>query len=72
MKTKYKHIRFEEQDTLWLDKPLWAILNNKTKGRLGQVFWYEPWRKYVTALKETAVFDEGCHRDIANFLDQLK
>ena len=50
---------------------VWDILNRKSGFPLGRIAWYGPWRQYVCSLVEDAVFNNGCLRDIAEFLDKL-
>ncbi len=72
MKTRYKHIYFEEfgigsepQRTIYLCR------NNKTSSVLGGVEYYPAWRKWVFEGKEDAVFDTSCLADIIDFMKQL-
>jgi len=70
-KTKYKHIHFEKQLTLYSHKPWYLCLNNKSKALLGDVVFFEPWRKYVFEPEDDSIFDETCLADIIHFLKQL-
>ena len=69
MKTKYKHIHFEEMAL----KPnsIWYCRNNKTTAILGSAEFYKSWKKWVFSSRQDAVFDASCLRDIADFLEQL-
>jgi hypothetical protein len=65
MKTKYKFIYFEQNGNTWLCK------NNKSKGLLGKIEYYSPWRQYCYFPLTQAVYSDGCLSDIADFIKQL-
>ena len=71
MKTAYKHISFISNE-MFQGKPRYTCINNKTTSPLADVFWYKSWKKFCITFREETVFDEGCLRDIADFLDELK
>ena len=72
MKTKYKHIHFDEDfEQLDPDMPIYICRNNKTSGILGNVVYYPPWRKYEFIGEEGAGFDTSCLADIIDFMKQL-
>ena len=66
LRTHYKHIYFEQR----ADKD-WDCLNNKSNTLLGWISWYYSWKNYVFTGSTTSIFDAGCLRDIADFLEQL-
>jgi len=71
MQTRYAHIHF----VVIGEKPktkVWECRNNKTGGRLGEISWYGPWRKYCVDFEPGCVFDDGCLGDLIHFLNQLK
>ena len=70
MKTRFKHIHFDE--VKGLAAPLWVCDNNKSNDCLGQVVWITAWKRFVFEPLDMAEFDSGCLRDIATFLDTLK
>lgn len=70
MKTKYKFIYFEETEAFF--KKAYWIKNNKSKGVIGAITWYEVWHQYVfDPHYEGAIFSESCLLDIIDFLKQL-
>ncbi len=72
MKTKYKHIHFEQIEDYY-KKARWSCRNNRSGDEVGSVFWYEPWRRYCfSQADEGILFDTGCLQDIINFMEQLK
>lgn len=73
MKTRYRHIHFDE-DYEQLDpiNPTYICRNNKSDSILGTVGYYPPWRKYVFIGEEGAGFDTSCLTDIIDFIKQLK
>lgn len=67
MKTKYKHVYF-----LQAGKDQWWCRNNKTTSILYKINWYSPWRCYCSEpFTLDVIFSADCHRDIADFLEQL-
>lgn len=72
MKTKYNHIHFVKQPTLFENHLAYSCRNNKSKCLLGQIYYYPPWRKFVFCPHGPVFFDKSCLRDIIDFLEQLK
>ena len=71
MKTRYKHIHFEEGGGPKADHPLYHCKNNRTASILGVVFYFKPWKKYVFEGRTGCVFDVSCLTDIIDFMNQL-
>jgi len=73
MKTRYRHIYFDENSQPLLPGPAgWTCRNNRTCDKLGDVIFYEEWRKFCFEPVGGCVFDDGCLRDIIHFLGQAK
>ena len=70
MKTRYKHIHFEE--VTGLATPRWLCENNKDGASLGEIAWMTSWKRFVFQPDAYTEFDSSCLRDIASFLDALK
>lgn len=67
---KYKHITILETKEPYENKPVFDILNNKCGFSLGILYYYKPWKKYAfTQSGDGVVFDNGCLRDIVDFLE---
>lgn len=47
------------------------IFNKKTDEFLGIISWRSSWRQYVSTLEEGIDFGSGCHKEAAEFIDQL-
>jgi hypothetical protein len=47
-------------------KPLYWIVNNRTKMPIGQIFWYRPWRRWCVRFKEDTVWSSDCLENVAN------
>lgn len=47
----------------------WAVKNKTTQEVLGWIDWRSGWRRYVVNTASAMVFDSGCLREIADFLD---
>jgi hypothetical protein len=70
MKTDYKYIQFE----LIEQKPktsVWVCKNIRANQELGQVKWYPAWRSYCYFPTVQAVYNDGCLKDIVDFIKQL-
>jgi len=72
MKTKYKYIYFEKSKGKFSIKPFYLCKNNKSKGLLGEVFYYEPWQQYVFGPTDDNIFSHDCLADIQDFLRQVE
>lgn len=66
MKTEYKFIHFRR-----INDKEWAVKNNKTKGHIGEISYYSPWRQYVFEGFSGCVFNNTCLADIQHFIGQL-
>lgn len=65
-----KHLSFELQEK----KPkteVYAIISKNSGDKLGEIFWYPSWRRYVSETYEKVVIDSSCHKEISEFLDKL-
>ena len=75
-KTKYKSINFvesENQDLIYAGRKGWEIKNNRTKSLLGYIFWFTKWGEYCfTQADSGVIFNDGCSKDIVDFMGQLK
>ncbi len=47
----------------------WAAVNKQTRGTVGTVVWYGPWRKYCFCPADNTVFEQVCMREIAQFIE---
>lgn len=68
LKTKYQHIHFVKTKCKHMP---YTIHLNKGYFCVGTVEYHKPWKKFATNLEKDYVHDENCHRDMADFLDQL-
>lgn len=50
-------------------KPVYRIYNNRNRRQLGKISWYKPWKQWISNFEPIAVFSAGCHRDIADFIE---
>ena len=73
MKTRYKHIYFDEVPTMIVEEHCtWFCRNNKTDDVLGTLTYYSPWKRWVFEGEQDCLFDESCLADIIHFIKQLK
>jgi len=70
MKTRYKFIYFEKEDTGG-GRERWYCLNNRSGNQLGEVCWYAGWKRWVFQPETAAEFSADCLTDIADFMGRL-
>ena len=76
MKTKYKHINFEDVSHLFINRKTKTFdCYSNSLDELGTVKWYSPWRQYcfftmVSDIDRT-IFSAGCLHDIIDFINHL-
>lgn len=46
------------------------VVNDKYGNHLGQVSWFNHWRRYVFAPNASTIFEQVCLRDIAQFIEE--
>lgn len=52
-------------------KTYYIIVSNKDNLFLGNILWERGWRRYTFQPKGDAIFDTGCLRTIADYIDKL-
>jgi hypothetical protein len=63
------YIKFTENGTSPSGKTKrWVVEATAGGPKLGDVYWYAPWRKYVCETS-ASIFDEGCFREVADFTE---
>jgi len=50
---------------------VWLVVNNSSGGLLGGIEWYSQWRQYVFMPEGETIFNNGCLKDIQDFLTEL-
>jgi len=50
----------------------YAVVNSKSRQRLGTVEWYRYWGKYVLIPLKNTVWDVGCLESIVEFIGNIK
>jgi hypothetical protein len=71
MKTDYKYLKFILGFTQPPKTSVWLCKNIQSGDVLGTVKYYPAWRQYCYFPQSCTVFNDGCLRDIADFLSQL-
>jgi hypothetical protein len=71
MQTEYKHIHFVEGAGSQKHRPSYNCRNNRSKTLLGNVFYYQAWKRYVFEGSPGCIFDTSCLADIIEFMKQL-
>lgn len=74
MQTDFKWIRFEEETPRANIRTRRFVCRNQRSGdELGRVLYFAGWRQYVfEPVCDLVVFNAGCLRDIAQFLEGLR
>jgi hypothetical protein len=72
MKTNYEHMQFKQQIVSRLKTSVWEC-RGPGPGKLGEVKWYSPWRRYCfwPNFYKTTIFDAACLSEIQAFINQL-
>lgn len=71
MKKRYKYITIEP-DGEFGGKPQYKIINNRSKSKLGLLFYHKQWKQYVfTQYEQNLIFNNSCLKDIVNFIETL-
>jgi len=69
---KYKFITIEQRDGEVFEKhPVYRIYNNRSKGQIGILSFYKPWKEYVFSSKEDCVFNNTGMRDVLDFIENI-
>ena len=69
---KYKFITIEQRDGEVFEKhPVYRIYNNRSKGQIGILSFYKPWKEYVFSSKEDCVFNNTGMRDVRDFIENI-
>jgi len=69
MAKKYKYITIKENGE-FNNKPQYDIINNRSKSKLGILFWYKEWKQYVfTQWDRNILFNNSCLLDIVDFIN---
>jgi hypothetical protein len=67
---KYKFINIKQVDNELFEKhPVYRIFNNKSGGQLGILSFYKPWKEYVFSSQPECVFNNGCLKDVLDFIN---
>lgn len=66
---KYRFMTIRQDGTeLFEGHPVFRIYNNKSGAQLGILSYYEPWKQYVFSSQPDCVFNDGCLRDVLDFV----
>ncbi len=67
---KYRFITIEQRNQeTFENKAVYRIFNNKSKDQIGILSYYKPWNEYVFSSKEGCVFNNGCLKDVLDFIE---
>ena len=69
--SEVKYLRFVDVGASLTGKTrIWRVLNAATAVELGVVKWWSHWRRYTFCPALMIIFDVGCLREIATFIEQ--
>jgi len=67
---KYKYITIEQKKGEMFEKhPVYRIFNNRNKVQIGILSFYKPWKEYVFSSQPDCVFNNGCLKDVIDFIE---
>jgi len=67
----YKYIAMLYVDEKFEGKPVYRIINNKSKNQIGILSWYKPWKQYVFSSQPNCVFNISCLKDVLDFIENI-
>ena len=50
---------------------VYGIYSLENGGKLGEVYWYGPWRQYTFVPDYETVWHKGCLQDVIDFVDKV-
>ncbi len=72
MEKRYKYINIKRVGAEEFEgKPVFRIFNNKAKNQIGIISWYKPWKEYVFSSQPECVFNNGCLKDVLDFIENV-
>lgn len=70
---KYKYITIrQDADEHFKGKAVYRIYSNRPMAQIGILSYYIPWKEYVFSSNENCVFNDGCLKDVLDFLSLIK
>ena len=49
---------------------IWLVYTEESDYAIGEIKWYNPWRKYAFFPDPETIYEQDCMRTIADFLEQ--
>lgn len=71
-KTKEKTYRFitiVNEGNTFDERPVYHIVNKRSKSQIGMLTYYSPWKQYVFESNPDCVFNRSCLCDITDFME---
>lgn len=69
---KYKYISIiQVADEVFGNKPVYRIYANRGGAQIGILSFYKPWKEYVFSSKDDCVFNNGCLKDVLDFIENV-
>lgn len=69
---KYKYIHIKQVNGEIFEKhPVYRIFNNRSKGQIGLISYYKPWKEYVFSSIPECVFNNSCLHDVLDFIENI-
>ena len=70
-KYKFITIKYDKRYGLYHGKPVYEIINNKTKNYLGSLTYYPAYGEFVFSSCEGKVFAVYCLKNIIDFMEEI-
>ena len=73
MELVYKYITVGSADGAIIEngKPLYGVMNNRSRAALGGIMWYPRWRLWVFNADPDAIFSADCLADIQDAIAKI-
>jgi hypothetical protein len=65
-----RFIRFEDEGQEHEGRPVYGVVNKRSRTTIGQVFWYGPWKRYTARFREDSVWSPDCLEAVATFAER--
>jgi DNA-binding ferritin-like protein (Dps family) len=69
---KYENITIFDNGEIQENKPVYEIINNKTKHCLGFIYYYKSYEQYIFSSNESKVFGISCLKNVIDFMEKIK
>jgi hypothetical protein len=68
---KFKFFTVKQTALFYEDRPIYAVVNNRTEAQLGVIIWHAEWRQWMIQDHMFSIWSVDCLRDIVKCLNEL-